>query len=142
MKREDGSITLLTIGIALALLLIGYGITAASMVHLQRVNTQALTEDLAGRAAAAVDEAAYLAAGGGQPVVPGPVAEAAISAHLQTLGSDVPAGFHLIEIHTSATGVSVRAASIATPVFLPERLWQVALPARATVAFVAGGAAP
>lgn len=142
MTREDGSITLITIGMVLALLLVGYGITAASMIHLQRVHTQALTEDLAGRAAAAVDEAAYLEAGGGRPVVPAAVAKAAIEEHLQTLGGDVPPEFHLVEIHTDPDGVLVRAGSIATPVFLPERLWPVSLAARAEVAFVAGGAAP
>lgn len=142
MKQEDGSITLLTIGMVLALLLVGYGIAAASMLHLQRVNTQALTEDLAGRAAAAIDEAAYLAAGGGKPVVPQPVAEAAIVNHLAILGSDVPPDFHLVEITTDADGISVRAQSIGTPVFLPEKLWPVLLSAHAEVAFVPGSHAP
>ncbi|MDO5727036.1 MAG: hypothetical protein Q4Q03_03830 [Bowdeniella nasicola] len=137
---ERGSISLLTIGMALALLLVGYGIVASSAIHLQRVATQALTEDLAVRAAAAVDETTYLAAGGGMPIVSAEVAQEALAAHLVALGDDIPPDFHIVMLHTDANGVQVRAASTATPPFLPEFLWPVELKAHAAATFVATGA--
>ena len=134
---EDGRITLLSIALLSVVLLLSYAVAAATSVHLQRKELQALTETLAVRAAGAVSHDEYLAAGRGAPVLTDAAARRAVDAHLAAAGA--AGGVRVVQVRTAEDSVTVVTSAVAVPPFIPEWLWPVALGARADARLYGSG---
>ncbi|MDO5700892.1 MAG: hypothetical protein Q4P36_05400 [Bowdeniella nasicola] len=143
---EDGRITLLTIGLLGAILMIGYAVIAASAIHLERKHLQDLSETLAVRASSAVDERSYLeaqlraapTAPEAFPVNDEATMHAALDAHLARLEGRLPDDLQVVEVARRGSRVSVQLSATARPPLLPDWLWPVRITVRSFAEIHAG----
>ncbi|WP_250505345.1 pilus assembly protein TadG-related protein [Bowdeniella massiliensis] len=135
LAEESGRITLMAIGMVVAVLLIGYAVVAASFVHLERKSLQSIAESAAVRAASAVNVEGYVARGPGAPYLGADSAQLAIDEYVRRLGQSAPEGLVVTNVDVGGGDVRVTIEARATPPFLPDRLFSVDLKAHASAEF-------